>query len=409
MSLELDKFENSNNLRSVVTLQKTILFLICPFGAFLYCLKNIKSKSSFLIFFLFSLLFGWCFTLDLNSEFDGSSYIKKFLEFKSNSDFYYELTQYLQFDSGKKDFYFETISYLVNQITTNYHFLFLVFSFIFSYFLLRSLSFITNNRKYDNGLLSFLLVLLFVSSNSIMNINGMRFWTASWIAVYSFFQIFVNGNKRYFLLLLSTSFFHGSFLLIIVLTFLSFFLKKYDRLWTVLAFFSIPFSYLSFELIEFIYDFLPVFLQKGINPYIDSDYVNFINESGTGFFWVPKISNFTIATFYNIMFFMLLKNRRKVLLNIETRELYRFYLILLTFSQFLMAIPSMGRFYIVSIPLLLFLWFSNFKDTKYEKILYAVPIVFLFKFFWLIFFEYSQITEPFFYFLNFFSLFFEYI
>lgn len=61
---------------------KIILFLVSPFIAALYALRNIKTKSSFVVFFLFAVFFGMSFTVapsktDENSL-DGTSYREKF-------------------------------------------------------------------------------------------------------------------------------------------------------------------------------------------------------------------------------------------------------------------------------------------------------------------------------------------
>ena len=42
---------------------KVISFLISPFLSFLYSLRRINTKSSYVVFFLFALFYGLCYTV----------------------------------------------------------------------------------------------------------------------------------------------------------------------------------------------------------------------------------------------------------------------------------------------------------------------------------------------------------
>ena len=42
---------------------KVVAFLISPFLSFIYSLRRINTRSSFLVFFLFALMYGLCFTV----------------------------------------------------------------------------------------------------------------------------------------------------------------------------------------------------------------------------------------------------------------------------------------------------------------------------------------------------------
>ena len=42
---------------------KIMTFMISPFISFLYSLKRINTRSSFVVFFLFALIYGLCFTV----------------------------------------------------------------------------------------------------------------------------------------------------------------------------------------------------------------------------------------------------------------------------------------------------------------------------------------------------------
>lgn len=107
---------------------KVILFIISPFIAFLYSLRTIKTKSSYTVFFLFCVFFGLSFSVSLGkseeNRADGASYREKFELYKyvSDSEFYKRFNEYLSFEEGAKDYYFDTVAFYVSRVTDNYHY-----------------------------------------------------------------------------------------------------------------------------------------------------------------------------------------------------------------------------------------------------------------------------------------------
>lgn len=201
-------WQKENDLDKAI---KLILFLISPFLAFVYSLRRMKTKSSYVVFFLFAVFFGMAFTINLNSGFDSIRYVEQFEEYQhvTHLEFMNDFAGFLNFDEGKKDFYFDTVAFYTSRFTDNYHFLFMFFSIVFAFFMLKSFRFLTAEKKFNLSLASFILAYWFVN-NDIFNINGVRFWTAAWIGIYAIFQIFQRNDKRYWLLVLVTPFFHGS-------------------------------------------------------------------------------------------------------------------------------------------------------------------------------------------------------
>ena len=196
---------------------KAILFILNPILGVLYSFKRINTKSSYIVFFLFALVFGLSFTVEsgktAESRFDGASYREKFDRYIYYGEnlYFTRLSEYLGFKEGDKDFYFDTVAFFTSQWTNNYHFIFLIFAAVFAYFALKSFRFLTVEPNFTTSLSCLILAYLFMS-NQIFNINGVRFWTAAWIGVYCIFQVIKNGNKRYFWLALLTPFVHGAFL-----------------------------------------------------------------------------------------------------------------------------------------------------------------------------------------------------
>lgn len=359
---------------------KVLLFLISPFFGFLYALKRIKTKSSFVIFFMFALCFGMAFSPDkrgAEAYIDGQYYVEEMPVFASMSNeyFYNEFQKFLAFDDGSKDYYYNTVAFYVSRFTDNYHVMFMLFAVVFAFFQLKTFRFFTAEENFNNSLICILLAFLF-TYNQIFNINGMRFWTAAWIGVYCIFQIFFNNNKKYFLLVFCTPFFHGSFWVYIAVIVLAYLVRKYEKAWIVLFFISFIFSSFAIELIQNTIDYLPPFLARLVGSYTSYEAILSKQQEGTGFWMVGKIFNIAVKVYINLLVCLLIKNNTAIK-NIKTKSLYQFLLVWMTFVNFVMPIPSLGnRFIILAYPIIAYLWLGNLNNTKYRYWIYAIPLVF---------------------------------
>lgn len=383
---------------------KLILFLISPFFSFLYSLKRIKTRSSFIVFYLVSIFFGMAFTVGnirTAGSGDAISYRIFFEEYglTNSLEFYDGLKEFFMFDEGKKDYYFDTIAYFLSRITDNYHVMFMVFAAIFAFFLLKTFKFLTQEDEFTASFGCYVLAYLFMI-NQIFNINGVRMWTAAWVGVYAIFQIFRNNNKRYFLLLFATPFFHGSFWVFIAVSLFAYLLSRFEKPWIILFFISFFVGNVALELLQDISDLLPTFMSRLIASYTDSERVKLIAEGGTGFHWVSKLMSFLVRCYLNFMVFLFIKNSTLIKSDPRSRKLYLFLLPYMTFVNFTLAVPSLGnRYIILAYPIIAYVWLVNFKDVKYKKILYLMPVVFWFSIYFQIH-EYINVLDPMFYFSN---------
>ncbi len=123
---------------------KVITFLVNPLLGFFYSLRRLNTKSSFYIIALFSLTFGIAFsTPDRRTDsfmLDAADYRADFENYTNRGTQYFlwQLESYVTF-SGKSDFYGDTVNFLVSRVTDNYHILFFVLAFVFTFFSLKSL------------------------------------------------------------------------------------------------------------------------------------------------------------------------------------------------------------------------------------------------------------------------------
>lgn len=363
---------------------KYILFLFSPFFSFLYSLRRINTKSSFLIFFITSIFFGMSFSVpsgrvEGTGGFDSQYYREKFEEYQyvSSFEFYDNLIGFLSFNEGKQDYYFDTVAFYISRITDNYHVMFMFFAIVFTYFSLKSLRFITQEEKFNTSITSYILVYLFLY-NQIFNINGVRFWTAAWIAIYCIFQIYRNNNKKYYLLALLTPYFHGAFWVYLAILAIAQVFRRFEKTWIILFISSIFISTISIEFIEYFQPYLPTFLSKMVNSYTSLEAIERrSNISGLGSIFA-NIFKYLILFYINIIIIIFIKNAKKINQNQKTKNLYLFLLVWMSIFNFLFFVPSLGnRFITLSYPIIAYIWLVTFENKKYNYIILILPFIFL--------------------------------
>lgn len=376
-SLSWDK-EQNNDLAL-----KFLLFGVSPFLAFIYSLWRLNTKSSYLVFLLTGIFFGMALSVNYEDTLDAARHRIYFeLDYFITKDEYYErIISYFSFDSSIKDIYRHTISFCISRFTSNYHWYFAGIAAIYGYFSLKSLRYFTSLKAFRFSFLMLILLYIFLKQD-IFNINGVRFWTAGWLAIYCIFQIFVSNNKKYFFILLLTPLIHISFWLIPPLVILTIFynnffkLKGKDSILYIIYSFSFVFSLFSLSILNSISDYLPPVFNKLIGIYTDSEYMNEINDferTLTGMY-----SRIGKQILINIMVVCFIFNRSFIINDRNIRELFYFLILMLSFVNIFMFIPSLGtRFFGFLFPFIAFLWLYMFMDKKYKLILFLIPFVFL--------------------------------
>lgn len=362
---------------------KTILFLLSPFLGFLYALKRIKTKSSFVVFFLFALCFGMAFTPDkrgAEAYIDGQTYVEEMPRFASisNEHFYKEFKEFLALDEGKKDYYYDFMAFYISKFTSNYHVMFFLFAIVFAFFSLKTYKYLVTEKEFDNSYICILLSYLFMF-NSIFNINGVRFWTGYWVALFALLKIFKDGNYKYLVLFIVTPFFHGSYWLLIGLVSVIFFTRKFHNIWIVLYFLSFFFGQLSLQIANETVDYLPTFLRNPVLSYTSVEALAKRDQVGTGFWIIGKISDYVVSIFFFVVMIIFIKNKKIILHDERVKNIFMLLLPLMTFANFTMPIPSVGsRFIILTYPLIAYIWLVCFKGKfiKGDLFLKFIPLYF---------------------------------
>lgn len=378
---------------------KVLLFLISPFFSLVYSLRSLNRKSSFWVIFGFCVFWGLAFTVGTEryeNSGDGITYRAMFERYRTVSvdEFMFDLKEYLKFDEGAKDFYADTVSFLVSRVTGNYHVLFMVYAIIFAFFQLKCLKFFISANKYKTLTFYVFCLLAMFTLNQIFNINGVRFWTAAWIAVYSVLQIFYNGKNSYLVLLAFTPFVHGSYFLFVFAVVIALLTKGLKKVWTVLFVLSFAFSTIAVDVFNTAVNYLPTFMVNQAEAYLDAWTISEVNNRvGTGFWVVGKVFASLEKIYMNLLVLLLIINRNR-LEGSKSDNLLGALLVMISMANFTMPVPSVGvRFIRLTFPLIALLFLQNMPEKKYRYLIIAFPFIFIFTFYYLVL-NYLEVVGP---------------
>lgn len=351
-----------------------VLFFLNPFLSLLYAfLMNIKTNKKIFYAFviLFSLYFGYSLTPQ-NTALDSFQIIRLFESwdsiFPSYSDF---LREWIKFDNHfAKDLYEGTIFFFVRIFTNNYHFIFLICALVFSVFKLKSFDYFLRDYTYNR--LHIILAIFFFISIPLFEINGIRFFTASWIAIYATLKIFVDSNKRYLCLLAITPLVHITFLFYLLIIAIAYVAVRRVNSKILIAFF------ITSIFIGLAWDTLPKIGSVGdsvlgnlLDAYINDDYKTQIDTAVAQSNFV-RIFNPLRYLYYNATVMMLYLNLKDK----PNKYIVIILIVLLSITNCVGFIPSMSRFFNILTPLILIVLNQNFSITKSLRVLvYILPIV----------------------------------
>lgn len=348
---------------------KIILFIIYPFGSFLYSLKNAASSSSYLIYFLFGLIFCWhmnptshVFTDDfywimqrvIDNDFSFDEIWNQFISFISFSE------------DAPKEVYENILIFISKQFSQNPHLFFVFASVPYLIFMLKSLNKITSDENFTQCKYCFIILLLFVLPRDIITIQNPRFTTGVWIAVFATISFFTVERYRwsYCILILLTPFIHSGFWFYVLIFSTGLLVIHYPKILIFLLYASVPFSYLSYDLLSSL-NFsalpLPPTLINWIERYLSEEsYDKYVGNKGvSGFFWVQQ--GFTIFrnTIYLLIPLYLWKYREELKSNPKINRLFNFFLYYYAVINFAQFIPVLGeRFFWIVRILSVYLWFK---------------------------------------------------
>lgn len=377
---------------------KLLLFLLWPLGAFIYSLRCLQSKSSQIVFYLMCVAFGLCIECK-NDTFDMSRISEDFFSWKnaSFSELSYVASNFAE--GMEMDLYKSALCWFVNQFSHNEHVFWMVASMIFGYFYVRSLSFVLKDSKFESSWMGFLIVLMFVTPETIFSVTGLRFWTAGWVAIYCTLQLLIREKYWYIFGLLLTPFIHMVYWIYVILVLLLYaallFKKTSERLLIIGLLLSYPLSYLSLSFISTAIDsnLLPRSLELAAISYTGLEHMEEFNREGTGLFWLSELFDMILNTYYFILVLVIIKHRKQIS-NPSDKRLFLFLLVIYSFSNLTLIVPHLGIRYVQFVKILLpLLWLRIFGLNRFRPLIYLYPVCASFYLVKLFFMRYADVLE----------------
>lgn len=366
---------------------KFILFFINPFLGFLESFRNPERHTSRIIIYLWFVLFGFCFVPESESvenAGDATRYAADFRDAQMETSWSYmqDIIDYFKNNdtTETRDLYTLTLNYVVSRFTSNYHWLFMLFAIIFGFFYVKTMKFILPPKDASYQLFVFpILFLLFCFSNPIFNINGVRFWTATWIAVYLMFHILVKNEYTYLILAPITYFIHAGFIIFILVLLLFFLLKRFHGFWNIAFIISLFFTAASFVDVFDNYTYLlPANLQRFMMYYADEEVIaEKLQAQGTIPFYA-RVLRLLPRIIINVLVAVCLINRKKLSEEYHSGRVLEFIVVLMCVVNLTLSIPSVGvRFIKMAVPFIVYLFVVNSDLTKrFSSLVYFIPIAY---------------------------------
>lgn len=354
------------------------LLLVNPFLAAVEGFLTIRNRKPLFIIFSWFLVFGMGLS-DLNDLADSYRYIQDF-RLACTMDYHQYISmvkEFFTYDTEIKDLYVISTNFIVSRFTDNYHYLFLLYAFVFGFFYIKSLELLLK-FPIKNDWVFYSLLFIFCFSNPIFNINGVRFWTAAWVCVYSTLS-FILVNKHWkLLLLLIAPLIHISSIIWVLLIIIFLLTRKVQEVWVVLFIISSFISAVSYlDILSDNTNYLPPIIQAMIQSYTESDRAQEIMDGGKTPLYATILSNLP-SYFRLVLSYLLIFNRGSITKEKVSSTLFSAYLIVGSFVNFTASIPSVGvRFEKLTIPLLVILWAMNYKSlSKHNNLFYFLPVVY---------------------------------
>ena len=386
-------------MRKINKSGKIGLFLLNPFVSAITSLKDIRDGYSHKLLYAWFIIFGAGFCA-VNESADSFRYVEDFkIESNYSWDRYVnEIEYWFSFEGETKDVYTLTVNYFVGRFTDNYHWTFFIYAVVFGLFYIKSLKIFLKNTQ-RNDWLFYTLLFLFCYSNPIFNINGVRFWTAAWIGVYVGLKLFVEKQYRYLPLLILMPIIHGSSVIWVAILGIAWLTRYFQSVWIALFIASSFVSAMTYlPMMDRYTVFLPQFMQNQIWSYTESDMAQERLEGHSQY--GKAYADFLMALpgyFRLLLSYILIFNRKKINTSEAKKTLFTVFLALSAMTNFLSAIPSVGRFMSMVLPFFVIVWMQNADALKkYNYLFYAVPVLYAYSLlYW--FRHMSSVTEMYLY------------
>lgn len=364
------------------------LFIISPFLSFLSALLKPTSKTSFVIYFMFGVLFCWHFdAIEGNQYDDYFDIVDKFQSISyTMADFWREAYDFVTFQTDEKEVYPILLNAVTRIFSDNSHLYFAIASIPYLLLSLSCVRILCNDSRFPKqGLWALLIIFLFVIPRDILTVQNPRYTTAFWLVNFvllKYFDMTARNRTRYLLLLFLTPLIHTGIVPMVLIIVLYLLVPIKYRAVKALFYISIPFSFFSYGLLSQLdYSFLPANFSFYVQAHLGEDYYDkYVAHTGSsGFFWVQNLFENLLYWGYVIITVYMVKWKA-----IEDRnygKMFKFLLVVFALANFVRFLPVIGDRYIWTVQsLVVFLLYKIFYPQK-RRVFYVILFLWSFHIF----------------------------
>ncbi len=318
--------------------ENLVLFVFWPVFGLSKAYSNIENKGARLIVILFSMLFGYSFIVP--DEFaDANSYIEMFQQMHKRDfgDFInYIMAIFVKETEGNDDaadLFLPTLYFILSRFTDNKDFLFVVFSLIFSTYIVLIFKFLINIFNEFPNINSRIYLFYVALLIPIFDINHFRWYVAFMTFILGMFGLLIKGERKYLFICIFSGLIHFSFFIFIALILLFHYLPKNKKVYYSILIASFIIEGVLSQYINAYGDSLSGSVQQRALTYSDDYYKDLIKEeTETGLFILLQYQKICK---YILLFVLIFLDYKKY---INTEKLNNIFL----FSIFVLSITNLG-------------------------------------------------------------------
>ncbi len=358
---------------------KWVLFMIWPFASFLYAIRNFKYKSYRPVILAFFVLYGYTMIFN-DSGTDANKHAKQFVEVaqKPFSELFVVLRDFISRSTGDLDLYKPLSNFIVSRFTDKPQWVFALHAFVFGFFYLKSMEKLYDEFGGTFNKNSRIFFIFFVTLFPIVEINGVRMWTAVWVFFYGMANLFYGGSKKYLFLCLSAGLIHFSLFTVNIVFLIFYFLGNKNYIYIPILIISFFMPNLLSSRVNDVSSELGEGYEQRTSAYTNEFVAQAKKEAIQQTKWFVRYRGQIITYYFLTAFILTIINRRRFIQDQIQRNLGSFLILFLSFVNLGSNILSLGSrlrsmFFLFSI-----FYFYRLYQLNPSKGIKLVPLLAIF-------------------------------
>ena len=356
------------------------VFVLWPFLGFIIAIRNYDQKLSKYVVLMFFAFYG----LLIVNDTVGADLYTNYIRFKQYSlepnSYFWVLINGLFKEDGTLDLLQKLIMFFVSRITSNVNILYLVYSCIFGYVYLKGIDLLHDFYKNHKNINSWLMLVMFVLIIPITSIGNFRFFSAVWIFFVGAYNVIYFKNNKFLIIAFLSAFMHFGLIAANLLLVIYLLLGNRNKLYLILIAFSFLIPNIAGDFIVSIANNFGGGFEDKANEYLSPDSFEILANKRLSWFLTlrPKLILYYIYLMYIVSYFYWPKQKNEGLNNI-----FSFSLLFFSFSNFVIAVPSLGGRYLGIFELFAFSYlcfamfyrYQNYNKLSVYSYLALIPLL----------------------------------